>query len=487
MRRSRASAPIRIALAGTLQIRKRQLEAVKAVAILRRRGYDVQLNLYGYALDLLQDYIDRIDAAIEAEGLKDHVRRHGFVEDGSEITRNNEMVLSASTDESLPQGLLFQMFKGLVGVAVVSGGIDEVVADGRSGYLTHDPAPRSIADALARAIEDRDRWREVAENARRTIFAECNTAHTTGRLLDLLEEGVALRPPMSQIPEAANTADVPAIATLEASPVAVLTLDAPPAPRERDLSREQELLASSQFFSRDWYLHVYPDVAADGEDPVLHYLTCGAAEGRDPGPHFSTDHYLTHAPDVAEAGLNPLVHYLDEGRAEGRSIEPSSRSEALPAYIGSTDEPTPSHETPPIELRPSGQAKLAFKATGQGMCGANIALGESGFIRAALSSSVRPDLVLRRSEAAVDETGLLRLRWPAIERSADQAFLLHLDVQLPGREGTRRGLLPRLRGKPRARAAGDRLRGDRLNRSTGLVVCRAILGSLYEDTGRVLP
>jgi glycosyltransferase involved in cell wall biosynthesis len=153
-----ATRPVRIAVVGTLQVRKRQLEVVKAVGLLRKAGYDVELNLYGYALAALSEYIAGIDVLIEAAGLGGRVRRHGYVDDPGQITRENEIVLSASTDESLPQGLLFQMYEGLIGVAVLSGGIDEVVTDGRNGYLTQDPTPSGIAAALARSIEDRDRW-----------------------------------------------------------------------------------------------------------------------------------------------------------------------------------------------------------------------------------------------------------------------------------------------------------------------------------------
>src|SRR5262249_29444879 len=83
------------------------------------------------------------------------------------------------------------------------------------------------------------------------------------------------------------------------------------------------LVATSEFFDRDWYLNNYPDVAMAGIDPAVHYLSNGAAEGRDPGPRFSTNIYLRRYPDVAAAGINPLLHYLQHGRNEGRKIPPA--------------------------------------------------------------------------------------------------------------------------------------------------------------------
>ena len=76
-------------------------------------------------------------------------------------------------------------------------------------------------------------------------------------------------------------------------------------------------VASSRFFSRQWYLSRYPDVAESGMDPALHYVLHGGAERRSPGPDFDAHWYLMRNPDVAASGVNPLLHYIeqtDEGR-----------------------------------------------------------------------------------------------------------------------------------------------------------------------------
>ena len=75
-----------------------------------------------------------------------------------------------------------------------------------------------------------------------------------------------------------------------------------------------------QLFDAEWYLANYPDVASAGHDPFLHYVSIGAAEGRDPSPNFSTLRYLQHYPDLGRAGVNSLLHYLDFGMREGRKI-----------------------------------------------------------------------------------------------------------------------------------------------------------------------
>lgn len=78
----------------------------------------------------------------------------------------------------------------------------------------------------------------------------------------------------------------------------------------------------SASFDRDWYLSRYPDVAESGTDALLHYLTAGAAEGRDPCSLFGTVWYREQNPDVEATGVNPLEHYVRCGAAELRDPHP---------------------------------------------------------------------------------------------------------------------------------------------------------------------
>ena len=43
-----------------------------------------------------------------------------------------------------------------------------------------------------------------------------------------------------------------------------------------------------------------------------------AERGRDPSAHFDTTAYLDAYPDVQLAGMNPLDHFLTWGAGEGR-------------------------------------------------------------------------------------------------------------------------------------------------------------------------
>ncbi len=91
------------------------------------------------------------------------------------------------------------------------------------------------------------------------------------------------------------------------------------APSDEDLLNEKVAYVSAHaLFDAEWYLDQYPDVAEAQLDPAYHYVTNGAAEGRNPGPAFDTEAYFDRHPEARFNGENPLIH-ADE--AERRRID----------------------------------------------------------------------------------------------------------------------------------------------------------------------
>lgn len=93
-------------------------------------------------------------------------------------------------------------------------------------------------------------------------------------------------------------------------------------PYSTDQVKAAAELALSGVFDLAWYVQQYPDVAASGMDPLMHYITHGVAELRDPNPYFHTAWYLQRNPDVVASGTNPLLHFVRNGWREGRQPNP---------------------------------------------------------------------------------------------------------------------------------------------------------------------
>lgn len=76
----------------------------------------------------------------------------------------------------------------------------------------------------------------------------------------------------------------------------------------------EDIEVTEPHFDASFYMSTYPDVERSLVDPLIHFLTIGWLEGRDPSPDFSVRMYLRDYPDVRRARINPFVHYCRKGR-----------------------------------------------------------------------------------------------------------------------------------------------------------------------------
>jgi hypothetical protein len=93
-------------------------------------------------------------------------------------------------------------------------------------------------------------------------------------------------------------------------PVSSVVVDPDSNPADGYPASDDALARGEGGVDQAWYVATYPDVAAAGMDPVVHYLQFGCREGRDPRRYFSTRRYLADHEDVARSARNPFIHYL---------------------------------------------------------------------------------------------------------------------------------------------------------------------------------
>ena len=95
------------------------------------------------------------------------------------------------------------------------------------------------------------------------------------------------------------------------------------ADRTRYAEVERGLRAAGEhvLFDEAWYVGRDPAVAAFGQRPLLHYLSHGVAEGREPHWFADTSWYFAQQPE-ADRSVGFLVHYIAEGGRRGISPHP---------------------------------------------------------------------------------------------------------------------------------------------------------------------
>jgi glycosyltransferase involved in cell wall biosynthesis len=87
-------------------------------------------------------------------GLRDAVRFLGARSDLADLYAAADVVVLASSEESLPNVLLEAGSAGRPVVATLVGGVAEIVVDGETGLLVPPLRARSMADAVVRLLEE---------------------------------------------------------------------------------------------------------------------------------------------------------------------------------------------------------------------------------------------------------------------------------------------------------------------------------------------
>jgi glycosyltransferase involved in cell wall biosynthesis len=88
-------------------------------------------------------------------------------------------------------------------------------------------------------------------------------------------------------------------------------------PNEAAAAGDLAVIAGSQHFDAEWYRNRYE--IGDRIGPELHYLANGFRRGNAASPAFDSSYYLEKYRDIRQAQLNPLWHYQTSGAAEGRA------------------------------------------------------------------------------------------------------------------------------------------------------------------------
>ncbi|HEX2817736.1 MAG TPA: hypothetical protein VHN39_15185 [Phenylobacterium sp.] len=88
--------------------------------------------------------------------------------------------------------------------------------------------------------------------------------------------------------------------------------------------RTDPTAAPATLFDQAWYLETYPEAAASGLAPLVHYLVRGAATGKNPHPLMHADYYVgQNAAALSASQVSPLEHFVREGAARGRNPHPA--------------------------------------------------------------------------------------------------------------------------------------------------------------------
>lgn len=121
---------------------KNQIELLKAVLLLKDKGYDCKLSLFGDGTTRVQ-----IESFIQQNNLEKNVCLHGFKSNISKMLPDYDVFVLPSLLEGVPLSIIEAMAAALPIVASNVGGVPDMIIDGRNGLLC-EPNSESIAEKL---------------------------------------------------------------------------------------------------------------------------------------------------------------------------------------------------------------------------------------------------------------------------------------------------------------------------------------------------
>jgi glycosyltransferase involved in cell wall biosynthesis len=180
------AAPRVVGVVGRLSPEKGVDIALRVQQRLARRAPDARLWIVGEGPDRA-----RLHAQAEQLGIAPAVDWLGYRDDMGALYRRMSVLLIPSRSEGLPNVALEAMAYGIPVVATAVGGVPEVVADGRTGFLTPPGDVEGLAARVLRLLENATLRRQLGTAARREATTRFSPDARGRALAELYQELVA--------------------------------------------------------------------------------------------------------------------------------------------------------------------------------------------------------------------------------------------------------------------------------------------------------
>lgn len=156
LHRTHREKPLVVGLLGLVSERKNQLLAADAVARARQQGADVRLLLAGDAFRGSIEYGERLRARLAAPDLQRHALWLPFQKDAAALYRSIDINLLVSGEEGFGRTIIEAGAASRPSIGARTGGIPELIDDGRTGWLVNAGDAGGLAALLLRLYKDRD-------------------------------------------------------------------------------------------------------------------------------------------------------------------------------------------------------------------------------------------------------------------------------------------------------------------------------------------
>jgi glycosyltransferase involved in cell wall biosynthesis len=142
---------------------------IRALSLLRERGYDLELRVAGDGPT--KEHLQKLASEI---GLAERIHFIGFLSEDEIIRelRDSDLFVLPSFIEGIPVSAMEAMAVGLPVIATNVAGTSELIEDGKTGILVRPSDAEALADAVVRLIKDYEFRLRAAELGRKKVIDE---------------------------------------------------------------------------------------------------------------------------------------------------------------------------------------------------------------------------------------------------------------------------------------------------------------------------
>lgn len=149
----------KICSVGRLEDIKGHIYLIKAIEILKNKGYNVQCIIAGRGnlYNKLQDYIKK-------NCLQDVVELIGFINDPSDLILQSDLIVNSSLMETFGISVAEAMILKKCVISTNVGGIPELIENGVNGILVKEANEDALANEIQRCYRDRSIIKRIEDN-----------------------------------------------------------------------------------------------------------------------------------------------------------------------------------------------------------------------------------------------------------------------------------------------------------------------------------
>ena len=175
---------------GRLNRCKGHADLIAAIDILRKRGFNVELQIAGEDEEGGSGYRLDLEKLIEQLGLKSCVSLLGAVSEDTvnESLEKAQVFVLASWHEPLGVAIMEAMAMEMPVVVTGSGGVRELIDDGIDGLLVAPQDPEQLADVLAQVLQNPELALSLSQQSRKKIIAKFSHRRSAETLAECLEK-----------------------------------------------------------------------------------------------------------------------------------------------------------------------------------------------------------------------------------------------------------------------------------------------------------